>query len=143
MTRLDDPILTTMGEGSERHTLPGDLVRLIDLPETIETRGSLLPIDLDGLPFTPHRLFVVREVPEGTTRGGHAHQRGTQLLVRLAGEIRVEMRAGGNSDTVVLADSRVGLLVPAPVWSSQTYLTPDAVLLVLSSEPYDPSSYIE
>ena len=129
---------------AHRPTLPrliGEAARLIPLSDVVETRGSLLPIDLADLPFRARRVFVVRGVPPGTTRGGHAHQRGAQLLVRLSGQIRVEVGAEGNSEPFLLADSRVGLLLPAAVWSSQTYLTADASLLVLCSEPYHPSEY--
>lgn len=121
--------------------LDRDAVRLVPLSDVVEGRGSLLPIDLAHLPFRPRRVFVVRGVPPGTTRGGHAHRSGTQLLVRLSGEIRVDVRADGEARAFLLADSNTGLLVPAPVWSSQTYLTADASLLVLCSEPFSPTGY--
>jgi dTDP-4-dehydrorhamnose 3,5-epimerase-like enzyme len=116
---------------------------LIALPDHVEQRGSLVPIDLGALPFSPRRVFAVRDVPPGTTRGGHAHSTGQQFLVCLSGEVEVEWHNGTRSGTVRLGDAGTGLLIPAPVWSSQTYLTPDAVLLVLASEPYDPASYTE
>ena len=37
--------------------------------------------------------------------------------------------------------SGAGLLVPHGIWSSQTYLTPDAALLVLCSHQHDPADY--
>ena len=117
------------------------VVRFIDLPEVVEARGSLLPLDFAVLPFAPRRVFVVRDVPPGTTRGGHVHRTATQLLVRLVGSITVEVRHTAAAQAITLADSRTGLLIPAGVWSSQTYLTPDAALLVLCDEPYDPSGY--
>jgi dTDP-4-dehydrorhamnose 3,5-epimerase-like enzyme len=121
--------------------LIGPVVSLWPLADVVEERGDLLPIDLDTLPFPPRRLFVVRGAPPGTVRGGHAHRRGEQLLVRLSGSIRVEVRRGSESDSVDLGDSGTGLLVPPGVWSSQTYLTADAALLVLCSHPYDPADY--
>jgi len=119
------------------------MVRFIDLPEVVEPRGSLLPFDFAALPFAPRRVFVVRDVPPGTTRGGHTHRSATQLLVRLAGAVTVEVRPAGVPATITLADSHAGLLIPPGVWSSQTYLTPDAALLVLCDEPYDPSGYLK
>ena len=41
----------------------------------------------------------------------------------------------------VLVPTGPGLLLGPGVWCRQTYLDSDSVLLVLASEPYDPSSY--
>jgi len=123
----------------------GDLGELawVKLQPVLEDQGSLLPIDLRALPFEPKRVFVICGVPPGTTRGGHAHRKGVQLLVRVSGQILVELRHDGGPDEVLLDDSTAGLLVPAGVWSSQTYLTADAALLVVASEPYDQDSYCD
>ena len=120
---------------------PGGAV-LVPLPEVANERGDLLPVDFAGLPFPPRRIFVVRRVPPGLTRGGHAHRLCHQLFVRLSGEVRIDIRSGNVSDAILLADSNAGLLIPAGVWSSQTYLSPDASLLVLCSESYDPADYL-
>jgi dTDP-4-dehydrorhamnose 3,5-epimerase-like enzyme len=123
-------------------SVPDDDIRLVSLPRIDQRRGTLLPFDFEALPFNPRRVFVVKGVPPGTVRGRHAHRRGQQLLVRLTGEIRVELRRGGNSKTIPLTSSDVGLLIPAGVWAAQTYVTPDSVLLVLCSEPYDAATYV-
>ena len=120
-----------------------DDVRLVSLPQFAEYRGTLLPFDFETMPFRPQRVFIINNVPAGTVRGEHAHRRGQQLLVRLAGEIRVELQRGSYSDTVSLASSDIGLLVPAGVWAAQTYVTPDSVLLVLCSDRYDAASYAD
>src|SRR3546814_3738939 len=91
-------------------------------------------------PVTPRRAFTVHGVPAGTSRGGHAHARGQQLLVCLSGEVIVELRFRGEIEQVRLARPNNALLVDAGVWARQTYLD-DAVLLVLASEPYDADSY--
>jgi UDP-2-acetamido-3-amino-2,3-dideoxy-glucuronate N-acetyltransferase len=36
----------------------------------------------------------------------------------------------------------VGLYLPAAIWGTQYRYSPDAVLLVLASHPYDPDDYI-
>jgi len=106
-----------------------------------DRRGALLLIDFRDLPFHPCRAFVVQDVPAGTTRGGHAHQRGSQVLVRLAGRILVEMRVGGEQARCLLNGSDRGLLVGPGVWAQQTYVDPGTILLVFASEPYDPADY--
>ncbi len=125
------------------HSVQNNDFQIVALPQFVERRGTLLPFDFETMPFIPKRVFVVNDVPAGTVRGQHAHRRGRQLLVRLAGEIRVEVRRHGRSKTVSLVNSRIGLLVPAGVWASQTYVTSDSALLVLCSEPYDSTSYTD
>lgn len=115
--------------------------RLVATPRFTDARGALLPLDFSALPFLPRRLFVVHEVPAWTTRGRHSHKSSRQLLVRLAGTINVEMRANGASARHVLDVSERSLLLEPGVWAAQTYLTDDACLLVLASEPYRPDSY--
>ena len=110
------------------------------LPEHADARGALLPMEFAALPFAPRRAFTVHGVPAGTSRGGHAHARGQQLLVCLSGEVIVELRFRGEIEQVRLARPINALLVDAGVWARQTYLD-DAVLLVLASEPYDADSY--
>jgi dTDP-4-dehydrorhamnose 3,5-epimerase-like enzyme len=115
---------------------------LIPLICNIDRRGSLLPVDFSDLPFHPCRAFVVQDVPAGTARGGHAHRRGSQLLVRLAGRVLVEMRVGGQQAHCLLDRSDRGLLVGPGVWAQQTYVDSGAILLVFASEPYDPADYL-
>jgi UDP-2-acetamido-3-amino-2,3-dideoxy-glucuronate N-acetyltransferase len=105
-------------------------------------RGSLVAFDLEDLPFVPRRVFVVRDVPAGAVRGGHAHARGEQLLVCSAGEVAVELRREGETARVVLDTPTLALLVRSGVWARQTYEGPDTVLAVLATTPYDPASYV-
>jgi dTDP-4-dehydrorhamnose 3,5-epimerase-like enzyme len=109
----------------------------IDLPEFRDARGTLLPIEFAALPIEPRRLFVVSGVTPGTTRGGHTHRTGNQVLVAISGAIDVEIDDGSGGDIVRLDRPHRALLIPAGVWSSQTYLTVGALLLVISDRDYD------
>jgi dTDP-4-dehydrorhamnose 3,5-epimerase-like enzyme len=113
----------------------------LQLALVTDPRGALLPVDFDALPFVPRRLFVVRDVPVGQVRGGHAHRSAWQLLLCLGGRIRVEARREGGHDEVLLDRAGSGLLVEPGTWTAQTYLDPESALLVLASERYDPASY--
>ena len=48
--------------------------------------------------------------------------------------------APGHSEQPAIA--RIGVLVPPLVWGVQYRFSPDALLLVLASDPYDPDEYI-
>lgn len=115
---------------------------LLALPAKVEERGTLLPLEFDALPFTPRRCFSVGNVLPGTARGRHAHRTASQFLVCLSGRIRILMRADGEDVEIDLADNSSGLLIGPGIWAQQTYMTENAVLLVLASEAYDPASYV-
>lgn len=115
--------------------------RVIALDRHVDERGSLVPFDFAALPLTPCRAFVVDGAAPGTARGGHAHRRGSQLLVRLSGTVVVELRFGGETASVELSSTDRGLLIGPQVWALQTYHGPDSRLLVFADRPYDPSSY--
>ncbi|WP_425574080.1 sugar 3,4-ketoisomerase [Nocardioides bigeumensis] len=106
-------------------------------------RGSLMALELDTqLPFTPRRFFCVYDVPSRKVRGEHAHRQCHQYLVALAGSVSCLVDDGTDRRTVVLDDPGTGLHVPPMSWGSQFNYSPDAVLAVFASHPYDPDDYI-
>lgn len=113
------------------------------LPEFADLRGSLVVGELgDHLPFAPQRFFVVHAVPTRQVRGEHAHRSLQQFLVCLQGECSVLVDDGTSRREVRLAELHTGIHVPPMVWAVQYKFSPDAVLLVLASGPYDPDDYI-
>ena len=118
-----------------------DRAWVVDLPDRSDPRGRLLPLDFAALPFVPARAFVIYETPAGCLRGGHAHRRGSQILIRLSGRVAVHLRFGGERRDVLLDATDCGLVIGPGVWARQTYLDAGSTLLVLASDPYDPTSY--
>lgn len=117
-------------------------VTLIELTDRVDGRGGLLPFDFRDLPFQPRRAFITHDVPAGTTRGGHAHKQGMQLLIRVSGRVLVALRDARKQETCVLQRSDIGLLIGPGIWSQQTYLEPGTSLLVFASTSYDSASYL-
>jgi quercetin dioxygenase-like cupin family protein len=105
-----------------------------------DARGDLIPLSFDELPFQPVRAFVVVG-REGAMRGEHAHTTGRQLLLCSSGKIKVALKLGNAQEEVILRGPGEGLVIPAPVWSAQTYMTDGATLIVLSDTPFDAASY--
>lgn len=126
---------------AQLHSSFGPDVALVEVDLHEDGRGKLAVVDLDALPFTVRRVFGVTDVPAGTRRGGHRHARGNQALFCLRGCIRVELSCGGASVEVLLLPDGVGLRIAAGVWAQQHYVEDGSELLVLASEPYDPSTY--
>jgi UDP-2-acetamido-3-amino-2,3-dideoxy-glucuronate N-acetyltransferase len=114
------------------------------LTEVRDDRGSLVAGEVPAqVPFTPVRFFLVSGVPAGSSRGGHAHRRCHQYLVAAAGTVEVEWEDGSSRETVTLGSPGRGLHLPPLTWASERYVSPDAVLMVLASEAYDRSEYVE
>ena len=131
---MSDPEKTEFFEGR---------ARLIKLPKQVEPRGSLVPFNFEQLPFPPHHAFTVQGVPAGVVRGQHARRSVQQLLVCLAGQLQVELRDSGRSETITLDRPDIGLSIGENLWAAQTYLGPETILLVFTSAPYEAGSYGE
>ena len=119
-------------------------VRLRELPVIQDSRGSLSFAQYkENLPFLPKRFFLVFNVGEGQTRGGHAHKRVQQLLVCVNGSCLVSLDDGKTRDEVWLDKPELTLYLPPKIWATQSQFSSDAVLVVLASDIYDPDEYIK
>ncbi len=108
-----------------------------------DIRGDLLPIDLpDDLPFAPLRVFFVHGVPSKEVRGEHAHRQCEQFLICLTGSVSCIVDDGTTRHEYVLDDPSMGLHMPAMTWGTQYDYSPDAVLVVFASRPYEDQDYI-
>jgi dTDP-4-dehydrorhamnose 3,5-epimerase-like enzyme len=95
------------------------------------------------LPFLPKRYFIVFDVAEGQTRGGHAHSTSHQLLICVKGSCLVALDDGKTRDEVWLDRPELALYLPPKIWATQKQFSPDAVLMVLASDLYNPEEYIK
>lgn len=117
--------------------------RLLPVSTASDMRGSLAAVELArDLPFVPARFFAVYGVPSRDVRGEHAHRSCEQVLIALAGAVTCLVDDGERRAEVRLDSPDVALHMPAMVWGSQFHYTPDAVLGVFASEPYDPADYV-
>ena len=90
------------------------MAKLINLKSYHDHRGSLTVIEKE-LPFSIKRVYFIYDV-EDFVRGGHRHKMTEQAAICL-------------------------ILYPED-WHKMYHFSPDAVLLVLASTPYDPEDYI-
>jgi UDP-2-acetamido-3-amino-2,3-dideoxy-glucuronate N-acetyltransferase len=113
------------------------------LPRIVDIRGSISVGEFGrSIPFEAKRYFVVFDVPSRETRGEHAHRACHQFLVCVRGSLAVVVDDGFNRQEFALNRPDLGLYVPPMVWGIQYKFTPDAVLLVVASDYYDPADYI-
>ncbi|MBI5965115.1 MAG: WxcM-like domain-containing protein [Chloroflexi bacterium] len=118
-------------------------VKLIELPQIVDLRGSLTFGEYDRhLPFIPKRYFVIFNVPSMEVRGEHAHKQTHQFLVCLKGSCSVVVDDGVNRDEITLNVPYLGIYLPPMIWGIQYKFTSDAMLFVLASDAYDAEDYI-
>lgn len=136
----ETPSQTTLVAGTAPAT-PGD--GLTRLRTVSDIRGNLLPMDLPAdLPFDPRRVFFVYGVPSKEVRGAHAHRKCEQFLVALHGSVSCIVDDGSSRAEYLLDDPSIGLHMPPMTWGTQYKYSPDAVLAVFASRPYEDPDYI-
>jgi UDP-2-acetamido-3-amino-2,3-dideoxy-glucuronate N-acetyltransferase len=118
-------------------------VKLCELPHVLDMRGSLSVAEVGNqLPFEPKRYFIVFDVPSAEVRGEHAHRTLEEFLVCIKGSIHLAVDDGQRREEFVLDRPNLAVHVMPITWITQYGYTPDAVLLVLASDVYDPNDYI-
>lgn len=117
--------------------------RFINLSHIGDHRGDLTVVEqFKEAPFEVKRAFWTYNVPEGKSRGAHAHKELRQLLVAISGSFVVNVHDGVEEKAFRLDSPWQALLVEPGEWSSEDYFSDGAVCLVLCSDYYDESDYI-
>lgn len=128
-------------ESAQDSIVPG--VKLMTLRVAQDQRGKLTVAEYGGqLPFVPHRIFMVHDVPSRESRGEHAHRECHQLLICVRGELVAVVDDGRNREEFVLDTPDKALYMPPRIWGTQYRYSSDALLVVLASHPYDSSDYV-
>jgi len=108
-----------------------------------DLRGCLSAGEIPrDVPFTVKRYFLVYGVPSAETRGQHAHRECHQFLICVHGRCAVVADDGNQRQEFTLDHPDIGIHLPPMTWGTQYKYSPDAVLLVLASHPYDAGDYI-
>ena len=116
---------------------------LYDIPYFADDRGAINILEIArDLPFGCQRIFYTYTVPEGSVRGEHAHKQCEQFLISIRGKVGVSVDNGVFRDEFTLDTPSKGLWLPAGCWGEQFGHSPDSILLVLASLPYDNADYI-
>lgn len=139
--RLKDAVLPSSTKKCSSSAVRG--VQLYDLPHVLDMRGSLSVAEMgDQLPFLPKRYFIVFDVPSAEVRGQHAHRTLHEFLVCVKGSMHLIVDDGQRREEIVLDRPNLAVHITPLTWITQYRFTPDAVLLVLASDVYEPGDYI-
>lgn len=117
--------------------------QLFAIPRFADLRGDLNVLEFEKiLPFPVKRIFYTYNVASREVRGEHAHRKCEQFLLAVKGSLKVIVDDGSIREEYALDNPSIGLHLPAGRWGVQYSHSPDCVLLVLASLPYDPADYI-
>ncbi len=109
----------------------------------VDARGALTVGEVPTeVPFSPARYFAVFNVPSVELRGEHAHRLCQQFLICLHGSCRVLLDDGADRCEITLDRPDMGVFMPEMIWGTQYRYSPDAVLLVFASRPYEAEDYL-
>lgn len=119
------------------------LTQIIRFPTHSDERGSLIALEgNDMIPFDIKRVYYIFGTQSGVSRGFHAHVHLKQVAVCVAGKCKMRLDNGHEQQEIWLDSPDKGLLIEGLIWREMHEFSPDCVLMVFASEPYDESDYI-
>ncbi|MGE5316224.1 MAG: sugar 3,4-ketoisomerase [Acidobacteriota bacterium] len=116
------------------------MANLIHLKTFSDQRGCLTVIEKE-LPFKVPRMFYIYNVDE-SVRGGHRHHKTRQAAICVAGSCIVSCNDGKTHEDFPLDHPSKCLIIEPEDYHTMHHFTPNAVLVVLASELFDPADYI-
>jgi dTDP-4-dehydrorhamnose 3,5-epimerase-like enzyme len=94
------------------------------------------------VPFDIKRAYYLFNVPDGVTRGGHAHKNLYQLIIAVSGSFNLKLNDGVNTRCIHLYKQTEGMIIVPGIWRELIEFSGSSVCLVLASELYDENDYI-
>ena len=121
-----------------------DQIKILEFIERGDERGNLVVIEGEeqDIPFDIKRVFYIYGSDATVVRGQHANRRTKFVLINVAGQSKVKVDNGFETEIISLDKPRMGLFLDTMVWKDMYDFSPDSILLVLCSEHYDGSEYI-
>lgn len=115
---------------------------IIQLPQIYDPRGNLSFIEGNKqIPFDIKRVYYLYDVPDGKTRGGHAHKNLQQFIIAMSGSFDLVLDDGFEKRTINLTRSNKAVYVPRMIWRKLENFSSGAVCMVLASEYYNENDY--
>lgn len=116
------------------------MAQLLQLKTFEEARGSLTVLER-VLPFDIKRIFYIYKVDD-SVRGRHRHHKTRQAAICIAGSCIISNNNGKERQEFILDAPEKCLILEPEDFHSMHHFTPDAILLVVASEYFDPDDYI-
>ncbi len=115
--------------------------KLISIKAVQESDGRLLVVEEGSpIPFEMKRLFWVRDVVAGASRGEHATKKTKLILIPVTGSCDVEVDTGSAKETIHMDDPTKGLYIDEMIWRTMKNFTPDCVMMAICDRPFEPGN---
>lgn len=116
--------------------------KIIYLPRIASRQGCISPVtSCKDISFDIGRVYYLYDVPDGESRGGHAHMQLQQLLVAVMGSFDVVIDDGREKKRFTLNRGDQGLFIPKLIWRELENFSTGGICLVLASDIYDEKDY--
>lgn len=116
------------------------MAKLISLKTFTDKRGNLTVIDR-VLPFSIERVFYIYGVDD-SRRGGHRHHKTRQAAICIQGKCFFYNDKFLSEEIFELNTPDKCLLLEPEDWHIMYNFSPDAILMVFASEPFEAEDYI-
>lgn len=117
--------------------------KIIDFEIRGDDRGSLIAIEANNdIPFNIKRIYYIFDTRQDVIRGKHAHKNLEQVIICTSGSCDFILDDGTTREVVHLNSPNKGLYICNNIWREFTNFSNDCVVLVLASENYCKSDYI-
>lgn len=115
----------------------------ITIPGVLGDQGMLHFLDYKSVfPEGIQRCFWTTDVPDGGTRGNHAHWKENQLIIAITGSVKVYVLSlDGSEYRFNLTHPSEGVYIPSLNWVEVTFLS-GAAVLVLSDHQFSEKDFI-
>lgn len=119
------------------------MYRLLEFPAHGDHAGNLAALEKGrDYDFDILRVYYIWGTEKNAIRGRHAHRKLKQIIICLSGSCDFTLDNGKTRETFRLDRPTLGLYVQDFVWREFTNFSPDCIVMVLASEPYDATDYI-
>jgi len=115
---------------------------LLTLPIFKDHRGLLGVIEGNILPFSIKRMYFLSQL-NTEKRGGHRHHKTIQAMVCPQGSCVILCNNGHEVKEYILDSPDTCLIIEPEDWHTYQALSEDTVIIVLASEHYESSDYID
>lgn len=116
------------------------MAHIINLSTHSDKRGSLTVIEKE-IPFPINRIFYIYGVDD-SVRGGHRHKTTIQAAICIHGICIVSSDNNLVQEDFLLDHPSKCMIIQPEDYHTMHHFSPDAVLLVLASTPFDASDYV-
>jgi dTDP-4-dehydrorhamnose 3,5-epimerase-like enzyme len=113
---------------------------LTDLTTFTDARGNLTVIE-KAIPFDIKRIFYIYGV-DHSVRGGHRHHTTMQAAICIQGKCTIYNNDDAKEEEFILDTPSKCLILNPEDWHQMYNFSPNAILMVLASTPFDPTDYI-